>query len=142
MPRKIILDCDPGHDDALALLVAYGNPAIDLVVSGHTHNAYLCDYSTLDPSRRFLVTSAGKYGTLLTDIDLTIVPHRGVIDRRARNVIVQGEGFQATLEEGRPLAELELLLVGHDQLSRSIGLATNPGLLHGMSDVIPSLCSR
>ena len=30
-PRKIILDCDPGHDDAIALLVAYGSPAIDLV---------------------------------------------------------------------------------------------------------------
>src|ERR1700710_1249027 len=31
MRRKIILDCDPGHDDAIAMLVAYGNPAIDLV---------------------------------------------------------------------------------------------------------------
>src|SRR6195952_3950097 len=31
MPRRIILDCDPGHDDALAMLVAYGNPAIDLL---------------------------------------------------------------------------------------------------------------
>jgi purine nucleosidase len=31
MPRKIIMDCDPGHDDAVALLVAYGNPAIDLL---------------------------------------------------------------------------------------------------------------
>src|ERR1700712_3549773 len=31
LPRKIILDCDPGHDDALAILVAYGSPAIDLL---------------------------------------------------------------------------------------------------------------
>src|SRR4051812_32844446 len=31
MPRKIILDCDPGHDDAVALLLAHGNPDIDLV---------------------------------------------------------------------------------------------------------------
>lgn len=49
MAKKIILDCDPGHDDAIALLLAYGNPEIDLLavttVAGNqtlekvTHNA-------------------------------------------------------------------------------------------------------
>jgi purine nucleosidase len=29
--KKIILDCDPGHDDAVALLLAHGNPDIDLL---------------------------------------------------------------------------------------------------------------
>ena len=41
MPRKIILDCDPGHDDAIALLLAHGNPDVELVavttvVGNHT----------------------------------------------------------------------------------------------------------
>ena len=31
MPKKIILDCDPGHDDAVAMLLAWGNPEIDLI---------------------------------------------------------------------------------------------------------------
>ena len=31
MPHKIILDCDPGHDDAVALLLAHGSPEIELL---------------------------------------------------------------------------------------------------------------
>lgn len=30
-PQKIILDCDPGHDDAIAMLLAWGNPDLDLL---------------------------------------------------------------------------------------------------------------
>lgn len=29
--KKIILDCDPGHDDVVAILLALGNPEIDLI---------------------------------------------------------------------------------------------------------------
>jgi len=31
VPEKIILDCDPGHDDAIAMLLAHGSPEIELL---------------------------------------------------------------------------------------------------------------
>lgn len=84
------------------------DPAIDVVVSGHTHRAYLCDHARIDPSRPFLLTSAGQYGTLLTDIDLDIDPvARKVVARHARQVIVQSEAF--TQSSGRRVEPTELV---------------------------------
>jgi inosine-uridine nucleoside N-ribohydrolase len=31
MAIPVLLDCDPGHDDALAIMLAAGSPAIDLL---------------------------------------------------------------------------------------------------------------
>ena len=31
MQRKILLDCDPGHDDAVAMMLAWGNSSIELL---------------------------------------------------------------------------------------------------------------
>ncbi len=65
-----------------------------MVVSGHTHHAYVCDYGRINPARPILLTSAGSYGRLVTDIDLTIDPAAGrVVAKRARNLIVQSEAF-------------------------------------------------
>ena len=70
------------------------DPAIDVVVSGHTHQAYVCDYGTVNPAKPFLLTSAGQYGTLVTDIALRVDTRtRRVVRKAARNVIVQGEAF-------------------------------------------------
>jgi 5'-nucleotidase len=75
-----------------------------VVVSGHTHRSYLCDYGRINPARPFLLTSAGQYGTLLADIDLRYdtAAHR-LVSRRARNVIVQGEAFKSASGADVPL---------------------------------------
>jgi len=69
------------------------DPGVDVIVSGHTHRAYICDYSATNPAKPVLLTSAGNNGVMLTGIDLSFDPvTRKVTARSARQVIVQGEG--------------------------------------------------
>src|SRR3954466_7303233 len=57
--------------------------AVDVVVSGHTHRAYICNIDGR------LVTSGDKYGTLVTAIDLKLDPAtRDVVSAKAENVLV------------------------------------------------------
>ncbi|MFI2710408.1 bifunctional metallophosphatase/5'-nucleotidase [Micromonospora sp. NPDC018662] len=59
------------------------DPAIDVIVSGHTHAAYNCNINGK------LVTSASSFGRLVTDINLKIDPRtRDVVSASANNVVV------------------------------------------------------
>ncbi|MGC1470818.1 MAG: bifunctional metallophosphatase/5'-nucleotidase [Sphingorhabdus sp.] len=70
------------------------DPAVDLVVSGHTHQSYVCDYGNINPARPLLLTSAGSRGQVVTGIDLKVDPRTGkVLSKSARNVVVQSEAF-------------------------------------------------
>ena len=77
---------------ALADIVAGLDDAVDLVVSGHTHAAYVCAGDNGLPNRagrRVPVTSAASYGRVLTAIDLTLDPRtRDVVAVRAANRLV------------------------------------------------------
>jgi len=78
----------PGISGPIVRIVEQLDPAVDLVVSGHTHRAYNCRIAGR------LVTSADKYGTLVTEIDLVLDPASGdVREARARNVIVRNDRF-------------------------------------------------
>ncbi len=64
-------------------IAARMDPSIDVIVSGHTHQAYNCELSGK------LVTSASSFGRLVTDIDLKIDRRSGdIITATADNVIV------------------------------------------------------
>jgi 5'-nucleotidase len=83
-----------GISGDLPKVLARLDPRVDLVVSGHTHWAYVCDYAKVDPARPFLVTSAGLWGQFVTAIDLTIDPASGkVVNRAADNHVVQSESY-------------------------------------------------
>jgi 5'-nucleotidase len=77
--------------------------SIDVVVSGHTHWAYVCDYARYNPAKPFLLTSAGLWGKLVTDITLEVDPaRRRVVAKRAHNVIVQSPGYRASSQQIEP----------------------------------------
>ncbi|MCH7356192.1 bifunctional metallophosphatase/5'-nucleotidase [Acinetobacter sp. NIPH 1958] len=70
------------------------DPAVDVVVSGHTHQSYICDYSTKNPQKPFLLTSAGQYGTAITNIQLELDGKTGnVIKKDAKQVPIQSEAY-------------------------------------------------
>lgn len=73
----------PGISGPIVDIVKKFDRAVDVVVSGHTHRAYVCDIDGR------LVTSGDKYGTLVTAIDLKLDPAtRDIVGARAENVIV------------------------------------------------------
>jgi 5'-nucleotidase len=81
------------------------DPAVNVIVSGHTHRAYICDLGATDPARPVLLTSAGNNGVMLTDIDLTFDPAtKRVTAKSARQVIVQGEGNLSAAGPVKPVA--------------------------------------
>jgi 5'-nucleotidase len=78
----------PGISGPIVRIVEQFDPAVDVVISGHTHRAYNCRIAGK------LVTSADKYGTLVTEIDLVLDPASGdVREARAHNVVVHKERF-------------------------------------------------
>ena len=71
--------------------------SVDVVVTGHTHRAYACDYRLRNSAKPFLVTSAGQYGTLLTDIDIEYdTRERKLIRKTAVNRVVEAGAAHAS----------------------------------------------
>ncbi|KQT26709.1 MULTISPECIES: bifunctional metallophosphatase/5'-nucleotidase [unclassified Bradyrhizobium] len=82
--------------------------AVDVVVSGHTHQAYVCDIDGR------LVTSGDKYGTLVTAIDLKLDPAtRDIVGTKAENVIVANASLARDPEQ-------TALIDAYDRLSAPI----------------------
>lgn len=84
-PTGGINDC-PEISGPIVDIVKKLDKRVGLIVSGHTHRAYNC---RIDGR---LVTSGDKYGTLVTEIDLTLDRATGTMTEvRANNVVVRPE---------------------------------------------------
>jgi 5'-nucleotidase len=74
----------PGISGPIVDIVRKFDKAVDVVVSGHTHQAYTCEIDGR------LVTSGDKYGTIVTSIDLKLDPAtRDIVSAKADNIIVR-----------------------------------------------------
>lgn len=95
--------CDGLKGDILPI-VQHLDPAIQTVISGHTHWAYVCRGTPAEVGAERLLTSAGKYGYFATELRLRFDPatHR-LIAQDARNFVV-GNG-----EHGEDPAEKALV---------------------------------
>jgi len=68
-----------GISGAIVDIVNHFDPEVDVVISGHTHNAYNCTINNM------LVTSAASFGRLVTDVDLTIDRTTGQVTSMSAN---------------------------------------------------------
>ena len=74
----------PEISGAIVDIVRKFDRAIDVVISGHTHQPYVCEIDGR------LVTSGDKYGTIVTTIDLKLDRiTRDIVSAKAENVIVR-----------------------------------------------------
>ncbi|MBV9542435.1 MAG: bifunctional metallophosphatase/5'-nucleotidase [Alphaproteobacteria bacterium] len=93
--------------------------AVDVVVSGHTHQAYNC---VIDGR---LVTSAHRYGTVVTEIDLKLDRRtHDVVSARANNVIVRDDTYAKDPAQTRLIAAYNALVA--PVASRVVGKITAP----------------
>jgi 5'-nucleotidase len=93
--------------------------AVDVVISGHTHQAYICRIEGR------LLTSAGSYGRVLTAIELQLDrTTRDVVAANAVNHVVRGDVPENPLLAALAARQVQLLRT----LDRAVGRITQPML--------------
>ena len=115
------------------------DPRVSVVISGHTHQTYVCDYATVNPAKPFLLTSAGMHGTQLTHIQLRWHPQRRQLhSRNARTLAIPAHAQAAAtpsplvLPHTQPQPEVQAVIdryrqVIAQQAQKVVGTVHTPG---------------
>jgi len=93
-------DACPKLEGDILPILARLTPDIRLVISGHTHKAYICEVPDANGASR-LLTSAGRYGYFVTDIRLRIDPatDRIVSLSAVNDPVGEGAGEEADVKQ-------------------------------------------
>jgi inosine-uridine nucleoside N-ribohydrolase len=160
MPTPVIIDCDPGHDDAMALMLAVASPELDLVAVTTVAGNQTLDKVTANAIRVLDVVEA-------YDIPVAAGADRGLIHTAHAASDVHGETgldgpdlpppsratepqhavelIAGKLRERRltlipigPLTNIALLLATHPELTGQIERIVLMGGAIGLGNVTPS----
>ncbi len=85
--RTLLDKSCPGFSGEIIKLSDRMDPAVDVILSGHTHQEYVC----FRPDGK-LITQSGSYGRLVTKVDLTL-------DRLTRRVIAKDANNKLVLND-------------------------------------------
>jgi 5'-nucleotidase len=113
----------PALSGPIAAIARKLDPAIDVVISGHTHQAYNC---RIDGR---VLTSAGSHGRVITQLDLTLdratrdVRAAEAVNRLVTQDVAAHEPVAAIVAKAKELA---------DQRDRVVGWAQGPILRTGL----------
>jgi 5'-nucleotidase len=78
----------PGFAGDITSIVDKLSADVDVVVSGHTHQEYVCNYAAKAAKKNMLLTSTGYYGGAVSAIDLVLQPSKGLVSASANTVPV------------------------------------------------------
>jgi inosine-uridine nucleoside N-ribohydrolase len=160
MPTPVIIDCDPGHDDAMALLLAVASPELELVavttVAGNTtlENVTANAIRVLDVAgREDIPVAAGAGRALLfparsadevhgvTGLDGPDLPPPSRAPEPVHAVELLAQKLRErplTLIPTAPLTNIALLLAIHPELHERIERIVLMGGAVGLGNVTPS----
>ena len=107
----------PGISGPIVGIVEKLDPAIKVVISGHTHRAYNCAIGGR------LVTSGDKFGTVVTDIDLKVDRNtRAIVEAKAHNLIVRTDTYAKDPDQTALISAYEK--VAQPLIERPVGKIT------------------
>jgi purine nucleosidase len=119
-PRRIILDCDPGHDDALAILLAHGCPEIELAAITTVGGNHPVELTTLNALR---VCSLAGIGNVPVAAGSEVPLLRELVTAPEIHGEAGLEGYQWDEPTVRPLAEhavdliVELVMAATEEIT-------------------------
>ena len=99
----------PGFSGDITAIADKLSANVDVIVSGHTHQEYVCNYAAKAAKKTMLLTSTGFYGGAVSAIDLVLQPNAGLVSASANTVpVIQADAAPQKQSDGTTAATLVL----------------------------------